>query len=157
MLVVGDELSGGGPGVCDGVRTPAGDKAGPLGNLWFYDIKDEKNPKMMGWISPPPSQASSPPVPSGVPSGPNDAFGALFSTGCTAHHGRLVPDPEGKRDLLVMAWYTAGVVMVDFTDPANPKILDQFNKGTNTWEAWYDNGWIVTGDMARGMDVLKLK
>jgi hypothetical protein len=139
ILIVGDEFQGGGgPAECDGTGLGV---SGPLGNLWFYDVKDEKSPKLLGWISPPPQN---------VPAGDK-------STGCTAHHGRLVPDPEGKRQLLVMAWYKAGVVLVDFTDPTMPTIVDQWNDGTNTWEAWYDQGWIFTGDMARGMDVLKLK
>jgi hypothetical protein len=142
ILIAGDEFQGGGgPAECDGVRTPAGDASGPLGNLWFYDVKDEKNPKLLGWISPPPAN---------IPAGDT-------TDGCTAHHGRLVPDPAGKRQLLVMAWYKAGVVLVDFTDPTAPDIVDQWNQGANTWEAWYDNGWIVTGDLARGLDVLTLK
>ncbi|MFA5862362.1 MAG: hypothetical protein WDA16_11780, partial [Candidatus Thermoplasmatota archaeon] len=139
ILIAGDEFQGGGgPAECDGTGMGP---SGPLGNLWFYDVKDEKNPKLLGWVSPPPQNV------------PTQDTG----TGCTAHHGRLVPDPEGKRQLLVMAWYKAGVVLVEFTDPTAPVILDQFNKGTNTWEAWYDNGYVFTGDMARGLDVLRFK
>ena len=156
VLIVGDELMGGSTAVCDGVHTPAKDAAGPLGNLWFYDIKDEKNPKLLGWFSPPPDQTTNPAVPAPPPT---DPFGIVFGwiPGCTAHHGRLVPDPEHKRDLLVMAWYGAGVILLDFTDPTNPVMLDEWNPGTNTWEAWYDNGYIFTGDLARGLDVLELK
>jgi hypothetical protein len=139
ILIVGDEFQGGGgPAECDGTGMGV---SGPLGNLWFYDVKDEKNPKLLGWVSPPPAN---------VPAGDT-------TTGCTAHHGRLVPDPEGKRQLLVMAWYKAGVVLVDFTDPTMPRIASQWNEGTDTWEAWYDRGWIFTGDLARGLDVLSLK
>jgi hypothetical protein len=140
ILIVGDEFQGGsGPAECDGTGEPG--LSGPLGNLWFYDVKDEKSPKLLGWVSPPPQNVQT----------------ADTSTGCTAHHGRLVPDPAGHRQLLVMAWYKAGVVLVDFTDPTRPFVADQWNDATNTWEAWYDNGWIVTGDLARGLDVLKLK
>ena len=157
VLIVGDELDGGAFGVCDGVHTPAGDKSALWGNLWFYDIKDEKNPKMLGWFSPPPSQVTDPRAPS-APANPTDPFGTVFGIpGCTAHHGRLVPDPEGKRQLVAMAWYSAGVVLIDFTDPANAKLVDEWNPGTNTWEAWYDNGYIFTGDLARGLDVLTFK
>ena len=139
-LIVGDEFQGGGaPAECDGV--PMAPLSGPVGNLWFYDVSDEKSPQLKGWISPPPQN---------LPEGD-------VQTGCTAHHGRLVPDPEGKRDLLVMAWYKAGVVLIDFTDPANPWIVDQWNYGTDTWEAWYDNGYVFTGDLKRGLDVLSFK
>jgi hypothetical protein len=65
-----------------------------------------------------------------------------------------VPDPE--RDILAMAFYRAGVVLVDFTDVTNPTLLDQFDDGTDTWEVQYYNGYLFTGDLARGMDVLRL-
>lgn len=137
VLIVGDETGGGGVAACDG--------PGYAGNLWFYDVKDEKSPKLLGWFDPGPYFAKNPPKPGGFPAG------------CTAHHGRLVPDPEGKRDLLAMAFYGAGVVLVDFTNPAQPKMLDQFAQGTNTWEVWYYNGYLFTGDLARGLDVLTFR
>ena len=37
------------------------------------------------------------------------------------------------------------------------KMVDQFQDHSNTWETWYDNGYLFTGDLSRGMDVLKLK
>ena len=146
ILLVGDEAGGGStpPGctvsaTVPGVRTASG----PLGNLWFYNIEDEKNPVLEGWVSPSYLLAE---------------FGQTTPrTGsCTAHHGRLIP-AEG-RDLIAMAFYNAGVVLVDFTDPSMPFIVDLWNgDGTaNTWEAWYYNGYIVTGDISRGLDVLKL-
>jgi hypothetical protein len=141
ILIVGDEFMGGAPAECDGVHTPLMDTGGKLGNLWFYDVKDEKNPKVMGSFAPPPHSVSNP--------GPTD--------GCTAHHGRLVPDPAGKHQYIAMAWYGDGVVLIDFTNPAQPRMVDMWNQGTNTWESWYDNGWIITGDLNRGLDVLSLK
>jgi hypothetical protein len=141
ILVVGDEFMGGATAECDGVPTPAREVSGPLGDLWFYDVKDEKNPKLLGWFSAPPKEINNPQP----------------TYGCTAHHGRLVPDPEGKRQMLVMGWYGAGVVLVDFTDPTNPRMMDQYNQGTNVWEAWYDNGYVFTGDLAKGIEVLSFK
>ncbi|HEV8359450.1 MAG TPA: hypothetical protein VGR28_03240 [Candidatus Thermoplasmatota archaeon] len=72
---------------------------------------------------------------------------------CTAHHGRLVPDPDG-RDLLAMAFYTQGTVLVDFTNPRLPAEVAQFHDSTDTWEAQYYSGYLFTGDRDRGMDVL---
>ncbi|MFA5862361.1 MAG: hypothetical protein WDA16_11775 [Candidatus Thermoplasmatota archaeon] len=137
QLIVGDEMGGG--GVPPGCTAPGA----PTGALWFYDVKDEKNPKLEGWFSPGTFLASKP---------GNDPMAS-----CTAHHGRLVPDPEGKRQLIAMAFYGAGTVLVDFTDPMMPQLVDQWDDGTNTWEAWYYNGYIFTGDLARGMDILKLR
>lgn len=139
-LVVGDEMGGGGAMRCS-VHASAGgrDASAPTGALWFYDVSNEKQPVLKGWLSPMVPWVNSP------------------GSNCTAHHGRLVPDPEGKRDLLAMAYYGAGVLLVDFTDPANARIIDQWNPGTNTWEAWYYNGYVFTGDLARGLDVLKFR
>ena len=135
ILVVGDETGGGGlPPGCDArLDTPLKQVSGPLGNLYFYDVKDEKNPKLLGFVGMDtvlPNQAS-----------------------CTAHHGRLVPDAEG-RDLLAMAFYGAGVGLIDFSDPTDPRVVDQWADNTDTWEVWYYNGYLFTGDLARGLDVL---
>lgn len=141
VLIVGDEMGGGGlpPGCGAYASTPVRDASTPLGALWFYDVKDEKSPKLLGWFSPGQHFTKH-----------REAFS------CTAHHGRLVPDPEG-RDLLAMAFYGAGVGLIDFSDPSSPKMLDQFNEGTDTWEVQYYNGYLFTGDLARGMDVLTFK
>ncbi len=148
VLIVGDETGGGAAPGCDVHVDAMGNTAsGPLGNLWFYDISDEANPELLGWMSPTAPTLTDPPVLTDDEPSPN----------CTAHHGRLVPDPEGERDLLAMAFYGAGVVLIDFTDPTAPMILDQWNPGTDTWEVWHYNGYLITGDLARGMDVLTLR
>lgn len=141
-LIVGDETGGGSAPACDVHVQAAGvvSASGPLGNLYFYDITDETDPVLQGWFNPG----------SHLLVQPTNLPGS-----CTAHHGRLVPDPAGERDLLVMGFYSAGTVLIDFTDPHFPQLVAQHPRGT-TWEAWYANGWIVTGDLARGVDVLRL-
>lgn len=136
-LIVGDEMGGGGlpPGCVAGASTPVTQASTPIGAIWFYDVSDETMPILQGWFS------------------PGQQLPAPYNT-CTAHHGRLIPT-EG-RDLLAMAFYGAGVVLVDFTNPMTPQLVDQFNEGTDTWEVWYNNGYLFTGDLARGFDVLSL-
>jgi hypothetical protein len=129
-LIVGDEMGGGALMACTA-------EGAPTGALWFYDVTNEKDPKLKGWLSP-----TAPVTNMGTP------------PSCTAHHGRLVPDPQGKRDLLAMGWYNAGVLLVDFTDPAHAKIVDQYYQGTDVWEAWYYNGYVFTGDIQRGLDTI---
>ena len=138
VLIVGDEMGGGSlpPGCTAGAQTPVVDVSAPTGALWFYDVSDETSPQLMGWWSP------------GHHLDPTNAFAS-----CTAHHGRLVPDPEG-RDLLAMSFYGAGVVLLDFSDPTMAKMVDEFVDSSNTWETWYYNGYLFTGDLNRGMDVL---
>lgn len=130
VLIVGDELGGG--SLPPGCSAPGA----PTGALWFYDVSDETNPTLLSWYSP------------GWHMEPDNV-----QASCTAHHGRLVPDPSG-RDLLAMSFYGAGVVLVDFTDPTMPTMVDQIKGGSNTWETWYYNGYLFTGDLQRGMDVI---
>jgi hypothetical protein len=132
VLIVGDETGGGAAPGCDG--------PGYAGNLWFYDISDETDPQLMGSYSP------SPPA---LTTATDDN-----APTCTAHFGRLIPSED--RDLLAMAFYGAGTVVLDFTDPSNPQVVDQFHQGTNTWDAWYYNGYLFTGDISTGLDVLEL-
>ncbi len=145
-LIVGDETGGGLAPACD-VYANAADTtvSGPVGNLWFYDVSDMSNPQLMSWMSPTHHFPTNPP--NQDQGGPAEGI-----AGCTAHHGRLVPNDEG-RDLLAMAFYGAGVVLVDFTDASAPYIVDQWNDNTNTWEVWFYNGYLFTGDLSRGLDV----
>ncbi|MEK6806087.1 MAG: hypothetical protein AABY95_05510 [Pseudomonadota bacterium] len=135
VLYVGDENGGGSlpPGCVASVDTPAGSVSVPIGAVWFYDISTETMPLLQGWYS----AAQNP---------------SALGRSCTAHHGRLVPDPN--RDLLAMAFYGDGVLLIDFSNPTLPKLIDQFADNSNTWEAWYHNGYIITGDLVRGLDVL---
>jgi hypothetical protein len=142
ILLVGDENGGGGspPGCVASANTPAGAVSTPIGALWFYDVSTETDPKVLGWYSPL-NDPRIKPTP---------------TTSCTAHHGRLVP-VEG-RDVIAMSFYGAGVILVDFTDieiGTLPHVIDQFAQGSNTWETWYNQGYLFTGDLNRGMDVLK--
>ncbi len=133
VLIVGDETGGGAINGCDFyAEAMGGSLSGPVGNLWFYDISDEAQPELLGHVSP----------------SYTDAVGGS----CTAHFGRLVEDTG----LLVMGFYAAGVVLVDFTDPSEPLIRDRFDTEGSIWDVWYHQGYLFTGDMSRGMDVLEL-
>ena len=142
VLVVGDESIGTrptsmpacvrGPDIAD--RTVSG----PMGAMWFYDISDETRPRQLAWLSVQP-----------------EVVRDREQTSCAAHHGRMVPDAE--RDLMVIGYYHAGFLLVEFTDPSRPRILDQWLAKSEAIDAWYVNGWIVTGDARHGLDVLVLE
>ena len=158
ILYVGDESGGGGvpPGCVQSVDTPDGAVAVPVGATWFYDISNEKSPRLLGYYSPSIGAGT---YVGGVPVVAPDG-GTVHSLSCTTHHGRLVPDKEG-RDLLAMSYYGDGVVLLDFTgiDVANgklPKVVGSWAQGSNTWETWYDQGYLFTGDGSRGLDSFTL-
>ncbi len=146
VLIVGDETGGGGLPACD-VQASQGPitATGPLGNLYFYDISDETNPLFMGALS-----TDHPVLMEDILENPDRA-----EASCTAHFGQLIPAED--RDVLAIAFYGPGVVLVDFTDPRNPQIIERWGGGdTTTWDVWFYNGYLITGDITRGMDILAL-
>lgn len=148
VLVVGDEMFGGQHPGCD-VHAETGDQSvsGPSSNLWFYDISDEDNPELVGWLSPSSHWEQNPPH-------EDEAGFEPFTSGCNPHQGHLLP----QEDRFVIAYFGAGVLVVDASDPANPRIVDQWLEpgNTNTVEAWYYQGYVLTGDLARGLDLFTL-
>jgi hypothetical protein len=144
ILIAGDETGAGMLPACDAYQeTEAGALSGPLGDLYFFDISDETEPVLLSQLSPG----------THFPSNPPPDQGPLPYASCTAHWGQVIP--HAPLELLVQAFYGAGVLLIDFTDPSSPVIVDQWNEDTNTWDAWYYNGWVFTGDMARGSDVFR--
>jgi hypothetical protein len=83
---------------------------------------------------------------------------------CVAHNGSLIPVPG--RDIMVQAWYQGGISVFDWTDPANPKEIAYFDRGPmdatklvqgGHWSTYWYNGYIVSSEIARGLDILQLK
>ena len=83
---------------------------------------------------------------------------------CVAHNGSLVPVPG--RDIMVQGWYQGGVSVFDFTDSKNPVEIAFFDRGpvdakqlitAGHWSAYWYNGAIYASEMARGLDVLRLR
>ncbi len=82
---------------------------------------------------------------------------------CVAHNGSLVPVPG--RDIMVQGWYQGGISVFDWTDPAHPKEIAYFDRGpmdstklvgAGSWSAYWYNGYIVSSEIGRGLDVLEL-
>lgn len=66
---------------------------------------------------------------------------------CSAHLGNTVP--ANGRYLLVNAWYTGGVDVIDFTNPRKPREIAFSDQVGDNWSAyWYEHGSpFVTGRM----------
>ena len=83
---------------------------------------------------------------------------------CVAHNGSLIPVPG--RDIMVQSWYQGGVSVFDFTDSANAKEIAYFDRGPlnaaamasgGYWSSYWYNGAIYGAEMARGIDIFRLK
>ena len=72
--------------------------------------------------------------------------------GCTVHVFWQAPSEER----LVTAWYGRGIHAIDYSDPTDVKHLGYFiPSNADTWSAKPHRGYIFTGDINRGMDVLR--
>lgn len=82
---------------------------------------------------------------------------------CVAHNGSLIPIPG--RDVMVQGWYQGGISVFDWTDPSRPREIAYFDRGPvdstrmvmgGSWSAYWYNGYIVSSEIARGLDILEL-
>lgn len=82
---------------------------------------------------------------------------------CVAHNGGLVPVPG--RDIMVQGWYSGGISVIDFTDPAAPFEIAFFDRGPldgeeiylgGHWAAYWYNGRIYAPEIVRGLDLFRL-
>jgi len=83
---------------------------------------------------------------------------------CVAHNGTLIPIPG--RDIMVQAWYQGGISLFDWTDPAHPREIGFFDRGpmdstklvgAGSWSAYWYNGYIVSSEISRGLDIFELQ
>jgi hypothetical protein len=83
---------------------------------------------------------------------------------CVAHNGSLIPIPG--RDVMAQGWYQGGVSVFDWTDAQHPKEIAFFDRGpmdstklegAGSWSAYWYNGYIISSEIARGLDILELK
>jgi hypothetical protein len=83
---------------------------------------------------------------------------------CVAHNGTLIPIPG--RDIMVQAWYQGGISVFDWTDPTHPREIAFFDRGpmdstklvdAGSWSAYWYNGYIVSSEISRGLDIFELR
>ena len=82
---------------------------------------------------------------------------------CVAHNGSIIPIPG--RDIMVQSWYQGGISVFEWTDAAHPKEIAFFDRGpadstkmgdAGTWSAYWYNGYVVSSEIGRGLDILEL-
>lgn len=145
VLAIADEFAGSVTGEC------VGDQQSPIGALWFYDITDIARPQLLGYYN----------VNRGArPDTPNEA--AYMK--CTSHNFSILPMKDPKKYVATVGYRSAGMSVVDFSDPANPveaAFYQQMEDGNvpDVWSAYWYNGRIYTNDNAasRGVSVYEMK
>jgi hypothetical protein len=136
-VIFTDEWGGGGRPRCRAIDPPT------WGADAIFDVVDKKL-KFAGYFKMPAAQTE--------------------QENCVAHNGSLIPVPG--RDIMVQAWYQGGVSVFDFTDGAKPVEIAFFDRGPidgtrlvtgGYWSAYWYNGQIYGSEIARGLDVFRLK
>ena len=135
MAVIGDEFAG----AAAGAGCAPGDSRSPLGAMWFYDISDPEAPVNVGHFGPP--RTAFP-----------DSGEEAARHACTNHQMSVLPMKDPERYVVSTSWYSAGISLVDFSDPANPKevaysVPDNEGQAPDTWAAYWYNGFIYTNDL----------
>jgi hypothetical protein len=83
---------------------------------------------------------------------------------CVAHNGSLIPIPG--REVMVQGWYQGGISVFDWTDPSHPKEIAFFDRGplddsrlrsAGSWSVYWYNGYMVSSEIARGLDIFELQ
>lgn len=154
LTLITDEYRGGGEArACGKTSTQDGPRDIPvnndlgdrnnLGALYFYKTGED------GLVQ---STADGQPVIAGTYNLPLQTGANANAEGCTIHIYWQAPD----ENRFVVSWYGKGTRVVDFANPAKAKEMGWFiPDGADTWSAKPHNGYIFTGDIARGFDVLK--
>jgi hypothetical protein len=61
---------------------------------------------------------------------------------------------SSKNSYVFLGSYNAGLQVVDYSDPRNPRqVAEGIQPGTTAWGALYNDGYVYVGDMSRGLDV----
>jgi hypothetical protein len=144
VLAIADEFAGSITGEC------AGSSSSPIGALWFYDISDPTTPLPLGYYNVP--RRSTPET--------VDEVGYMK---CTSHNFNILPMKDKKRYVASVGYRSAGLSVVDFSDPSAPKEIAHYHQLTggnipDVWSAYWYNGRIYSNDNAaqRGIGVYKL-
>jgi len=83
---------------------------------------------------------------------------------CVAHNGSLIPIPG--REVMVQSWYQGGISVFDWTDPSHPVEIAFHDRGPmdstrmlggGTWSVYWYNGYLVSSEIARGLDIFQLQ
>jgi hypothetical protein len=136
LLILGDEFAG----VLAPTPMCSRDADYPTAALWFFDISDLSKPTPVGYF-----EVDYDADLSGEDRRPEY---------CSTHLG----DVHEDRDLMVMGWYVAGTVLIDFSDPAAPKELARHRADgrVSTWEARFYGSYVVSADARAGTELLRV-
>ena len=122
--------------------------ASPTGRMWLYDITTPQAPIPQGSFAPPGGRG-------GNPAYANIGNYAGWVAAWCMSHGL---DWHPKKDAIAVTWFTAGVSVIDATDPLQPTEAAYFvAEDSAAYSILWWNGYLFSNDHMRGVDAFKIK
>jgi hypothetical protein len=120
----------------------------PTGRVWIYDITDPQIPVVQGSFAPPGGRG-------GNPSYANIGnFPGWVGSWCMSHG----LDWHPKNDVVAVTWFTAGISVLDLSDPLQPtEVAYMYAEDSAAYSTLWHEGYLWVNDHMRGTDVLKIK
>ena len=122
--------------------------ASPTGRVWIYDISNPLLPTPLSSFAPPGGRG-------GDPAFANIGnFPGWVDSWCMSHG----LDWHPKKNSVAVTWFTAGISVIDLTDPLLPTEAAYFDADdSGSYSALWHGGYLFSNDHIRGVDVLKIK
>lgn len=131
-----------------------GEETSTQAALWIYNVEDPSAPELMSHYA----------LPRTIPPPKNEAEAQRGR--CTTHNFNIIPMKDPKKYIAPISYYTGGISVVDFSDPAAPKELAHYlpmnvaegSTLADMWASYWYNGRIYTNDFQskRGIGVFTL-
>ncbi|MGH2756520.1 MAG: LVIVD repeat-containing protein [Actinomycetota bacterium] len=120
----------------------------PTGRVWIYDITDPQIPIPQGSFAPPAGRGGNP-MHANI-----GTFPGWVASWCLSHG----LDWHPKKPFVAVTWFTAGVSVIDATDPTRPAEYAYFDSDDSaTYSALWHGGYLATNDHMRGLDLFEVK
>ncbi len=120
----------------------------PTGRVWIYDISNPLVPRPVSSFAPPGGRG-------GDPMFANIGNYAGWVDSWCMSHGL---DWHPKKNAVAVTWFTAGISVIDLTDPLQPTEAAYFDSDDSaSYSALWHGEYLFSNDHMRGVDVLQIK
>jgi hypothetical protein len=120
----------------------------PTGRVWLYDISNPQAPLPQGSFAPPGGRGGNPAM-AGIGN-----YAGWVGSWCLSHG----LDWHPKKDMIAVTWFTAGVSVLDASDPLTLSEYAYYDTPDNAVYStlWHD-GYLATNDHMKGFELFKVK
>ena len=120
----------------------------PTGRVWLYDISNPSAPLPQGSFAPPAGRGGNPAM------GGVGNYAGWVGSWCLSHG----LDWHPKKDMVAVTWFTAGVSVIDASDPMAPSEYAYYDTdGNAVYSTLWHDGYLATNDHMKGFELFKVK